>query len=178
MNTWVERYITGCAHCQQSKICTKRKKTPPYRIPGNPSMQPFNVITLDLTTQLPKANGHDTILTVMDQGCSRATIFIPCNTTITGEGVALLYLTHLFPWFRVPSKVISDRDSCFTSHFTQALTTKLSIGQNISTASYPQTNGLTECKNQWVEQYLHLYTSARQNDWDAWLPITTFVHNH
>ena len=34
-----------------------------------------------------------------------------------------------------------------------------------------------ECKNQWVEQYLHLYTLARQDDWDAWLPITTFVHN-
>ena len=28
-----------------------------------------------------------------------------------------------------------------------------------------------------MEQYLHLYTSARQDDWDNWLPITTFVHN-
>ena len=63
------------------------------------------------------------------------------------------------------------------SHFTQALTTKLSIGQNISTAFHPQTDGLTECKNQWVEQYLRLYTSARQDNWDAWLPIATFVHN-
>ena len=59
----------------------------------------------------------------------------------------------------------------------QALTTKLSIGQNISTTFHPQTDGLTECKNQWVEQYLQIYTSARQDDWDAWLPITTFVHN-
>ena len=128
MNAWVERYITGCAHCQQSKIHTTKKKTPPYCIPGDPSMQPFNVITLDLITQLLKANGHNAILTIVDQGCSRATTFIPCNTTITGEGVALLYLKHLFPWFRVPSKVISDRDPCFTSHFAQALTTKLSIG--------------------------------------------------
>ena len=54
---------------------------------------------------------------------------------------------------------------------------KLSIGWNISTAFHPQTDGLTECKNQWVEQYIHLYTSARQDDWEAWLPIMTFVHN-
>ena len=74
--------------------------------------------------------------------------------TIMGEGVALLYLKHLFPWSRVPSKVISDRDPHFTSHFVQALTTKLSIGQNISTTFHPQTDGLTEHKNQWVEQYL------------------------
>ena len=97
--------------------------------------------------------------------------------TITGEGVALLYLKHLFLWFRVPSKVISDQDPRFTSHFAQALTTKLSIGQNISTAFHPQTDGLTECKNQWVEQYICLYTLARQDNWEAWLPIATFVHN-
>ena len=154
MNTWIENYVTRCAHCQQNKICTTKKKTPLYCTLGNPSTHPFNVIALDLITQLPKANRHDAILMVVDQGSSRAAIFIPCNTTITGEGVALLYLKHLFPWFRVLSKVISDRDPNFTSHFTQALTTKLSIGQNISTAFHPQTDGLTECKNQWVEQYL------------------------
>ena len=54
---------------------------------------------------------------------------------------------------------------------------KLSIGRNISTVFHPQTDRLTECKNQWVEQYICLYTSARQDDWEAWLPITTFVHN-
>ena len=161
MNTWVEWYIAGCAHCQQSKIHTTKKKTPLYSIPGDPSMCPFNVIALDLITQLPKANGHDTILTMVDQGCSRATIFLPCHMTITGEGVALLYLKHLFLWFRVPYKVISDRDPCFTSHFAQALTTKLSIGRNISTAFHPQTDRPTEHKNQWVEQYLCLYASAR-----------------
>ena len=73
-------------------------------------MHPFNIITLDLITQLPKANGHNAILTIVDQGCLRVAIFIPCTTTITGEGVALLYIQHLLPWFGVPSKVISDRD--------------------------------------------------------------------
>ena len=28
-----------------------------------------------------------------------------------------------------------------------------------------------------MEQYLCLYTLARQDNWDAWLPIATFVHN-
>ena len=177
MNTWVVNYVARCAHCQQNKICTTKKKTPLYQIPGNPSTHPFNIVALDLITQLPRANGHNAIHTIVDQGSSRAAIFVPCNTMITGEGVALLYLKHLFPWFRVPSKVISDRDPCFTSHFAQVLTTKLSIGWNISTAFHPQTDRLTECKNQWVEQYLRIYTSARQDDWDAWLPITAFVHN-
>ena len=148
---WIENYVTRCAHCQQNKIHTTKKKTPLYHTLSNPSTCPFNIVALDLITQLPKANRHNAILMVVDQGSSRAAIFIPCNTMITGEGVALLYLKHLFPWFRVPFKVISDRDPHFTLHFTQALTTKLSIGQNISTAFHPQTDGLTEHKNQWVE---------------------------
>ena len=63
------------------------------------------------------------------------------------------------------------------SHFACVLTTKLSIGWNISTAFHPQTDGLMEHKNQWVEQYICLYTSARQDDLEARLPIATFVHN-
>ena len=101
INAWVEWYVAGCTQCQQSKICTMRKKTPLFHIPGDPSMCPFNVISLDLITQLPKANSHNAILTIVDQGCSRAATFIPCNMTIMGEGVALLYLKHLFPWFGV-----------------------------------------------------------------------------
>ena len=177
MNMWIEQYIAGCAQCQQNKICTTKKKTPLYHIPGDVLMHPFNTITLDLITQLPKANEHDAILTIVDQGCSRATIFILCQMTITGEGIAMLYLKHLFPWFGVPSRVILDQDPHFMSHFAQALMTKLSIGQNISTAFHPQTDGLTEQKNQWVEQYLHIYMSVRQDDWDTWLPIATFMHN-
>ena len=140
-------------------------------------MCPFNVVALDLITQLPKANGYDAILTIVDEGCSRAAVFLPCHMMITREGVALSYLKHLFLWFRVPSKVISNCDPQFTSHFAQALTMKLSIGRNISTAFHPQTDRLTEQKNQWVEQYIHLYTLVRQDDWEVWLPIATFVHN-
>ena len=108
MTTWVEQYVAGCALCQQNKIHTTKRKTPLFCIPGDPLMHLFNIVALDLITQLPQANGYDTILTIVDQGCSRAAIFLPCHTNITGEGVALLYLKHLFPWFGAPSKVISD----------------------------------------------------------------------
>ena len=74
MNTWIGNYITGCAHCQQNKICITKKKMPLYHIPGDPSTCPFNIIALDLITQLLKANGHNAILTIMDQGSSRAAL--------------------------------------------------------------------------------------------------------
>jgi hypothetical protein len=107
----------------------------------------------------------DAILTIVDHGCSRAAIFIPCTTTITGPGIAQLYLQNVYPWFGLPSRVISDRDPRFTSQFGKALTMKLGINRNISTAFHPQTDGLSERKNQWIEQYLRMVTSASPEDW-------------
>jgi transposase InsO family protein len=132
---------------------------------------------MDLITGLPKSEGHDTILTIVDHGCSRVAIFLPCSTTITGAGIAQLYLEHLFQWLGLPQKIISNRDSHFTSHFMRELTKGLGIDQYLSTAFHPQTDGLSERTNQWVEQYLHLIT-INQNEWSKWLPMATTVHNN
>src|SRR5260221_6160707 len=55
---------------------------------------------------------------------------------------------------------------------------RLGIRQNLSTAFHPQTDWLSERKNQWVEQYLRLVTSSQPEDWSVWLPIATAVHNN
>ena len=47
----------------------------------------------------------------------------------------------------------------------------------MSTAFHPQTDGLTERKNQWVKQFLRTVTMHQQNDWVLWLPLATAMHN-
>jgi hypothetical protein len=99
---------------------------------------------MDLITGLPIQNEKDAILTMVDQGCLRAAVFLPCSTMIMGLGIAQLYQNHIYPWYRLPQKIISDRDPQFTSHFSKALTTRLGLSQNLSTAFHPQTDGLSE----------------------------------
>src|SRR5713226_5997141 len=96
---------------------------------------------------------------------------------ITGPGIAALYLKNVYPWFGLPKKVITDRDPQFTSHFGKGLAIKIGAQQNISTAFHPWTDGLSERKNQWIEQYLHIVTSTAPEDWTSWLSIATAVHN-
>ena len=174
---WITEYIKGCATCQQNKNLTHRIRTPLFRIPSTIDAKPFSHIAMDLITGLPKSNGHDAILTIVDHGCSRGVIFLPCSTTITSTGIAKLYLENVFQWFGLPKKIISDRDPRFTSHFGKAITRALGITQNLSTAFHPQTDGLSERKNQWVEQYLYLICTS-QDDWAKWLPMATAVHNN
>jgi len=151
---WIQEYVKGCAICQQNKNLTHQLKTPLFRIPADPEAKPFSHIAMDLITGLPKSKGYDAILTIVDQGCSRGAIFLPCTITIIGPQTAKLYLNHLYRWFGLPKQIISDRDPRFTSHFGRALTKELGIQQNLSMAFHPQTDGLSERKNQWVEQYL------------------------
>ena len=57
---------------------------------------PFQWVAMDLIIGLPAHNGKDTILTIVDHGCSKAAIFLPCSTTITGPGIAQLYLDNVY----------------------------------------------------------------------------------
>ena len=70
MNDWITDYIKGCAICQQNKNITHRKKTPLYGITVPLDARPFQQIAMDLITGLPLRNGKDTILTIVDHGCS------------------------------------------------------------------------------------------------------------
>ena len=147
-----EQYVKGCAACQANKINTHPLK-------------------------LPKSGKYNTILMIMDHDCSKVAIFIPCQETITAEGVAALYLWHVYPRYGIRAKVITNWDTRFTSKFAKGLCKALQIKQNISMAYHPQTDGQSECMNQFLEMYLRFYCEEKQDDWHQWLPFAEFAHN-
>ena len=174
---FAESYVRGCAICQQNKPRTTHRKAPLQPITTDPHSGPFQLVVMDLITDLPESQGFNAVLTIIDHGCSKATKFIPCNTTITGQEVAALYLQHLVPWFGIPRKIISDRDPRFVSKFTTELCRLLNIQQNVSTAFHPRTDGASERANQWLEQYLRIWTADDQTTWAQFLSLAKFVHN-
>ncbi len=99
---------------------------------------------MDFITKLPLSGKYDTILIIMDHDCSKVAIFIPCQEAISTEEVTGLLLKYLYPWFGVPKKIISDRDTKFTSKYARGFCQALKIHQNISTAYHPRTDGQLE----------------------------------
>ena len=177
LRKFVEDYVKGCAKCQESKVRTTLKRAPLYHFDTPIEQGPFQYVSMDLITDLPQSGRYDAILTIVDQGCSKAAKFIPCNKTIDGEGVATQYFKHLFPIFGIPKRIISDRDPRFTSHFSRAVCKATGIKQNLSTAFHPRTDGQTERMNQWIETYLRSFVNGRQDNWSTLLPIAEFAHN-
>ena len=135
------------------------------------------MVAMNLIMDLPKLNSFNAVLTIINHGCSKAAKFIPCIINITGEGVAALYLQHLVPWFGIPRKIISDHNPQFVSHFTMELCRLLHIQQNMLTAFHPRTNRASKQANQWLEQYLRIWTANDQTTWAQYLSLVEFVHN-
>ncbi len=115
---------------------------------------------MDLITDLPRSDSFDSILMIVNQGCSKAAKFIPCNKMIDSPGMAQEYLKHLVPWFGVPKHIISNHDPQFASNFSKAICKSLGVQQNLSTAFHPRTDGHTEQMNAWIEQYLRPWTTG------------------
>jgi len=133
---------------------------------------------MDLITDLPVADGHDSILVVVDQGLSKGVILTPCSKTLTSEDTARLLLENLYKRFGLPDKIISDRGPQFASKAFKELLKLLGIKSALSTAYHPQTDGTTERVNQEIEAYLSIYCASHPEEWPQALHSLEFTHNN
>src|SRR6201985_2840434 len=177
MHKFIKDYVRGCAICQEKKIITRHNQPQLYPIPPEEDAKPFQTIAMDLIVKLPESRGYDTILTITDHDCTKGVILVPCKETMGAEELAKEYKDRVFPFVVIPSKIISDRDTRFTSHFAKEVCAQLEIKQNISTAYHPQTDGQSEKTNQHVETALRIFCNYRQNDWARHLPIVQYMLN-
>ena len=179
LRKFVSTYVKGCGVCQQNKVITHPNRPPlhPIAPPQNP--EPFKVISVDLIVKLPESQGHDAILTITDQGSTKAVVLIPCSEGMGTEDLARLYKERAFPFIGLPSKLISDRDVRFTSNLFKEICGQLGVQQNMSSAYHPQTDGESERTNQTVETALRIFGNFRQNDWSEWLPLVQYhINSH
>jgi len=137
----------------------------------------WNTFSVDFVVELPESSGHDAVMTVMD-AVSKRVYFIPMHTTVTAEGTARLFLHHVWKLHGLPKCVVSDRGPQFVALFTKELYRLLGIRISSFTAWHPQTDGQTECVNQELNQFLHLFINEWQDNWYDLLPITEFQHNN
>jgi hypothetical protein len=115
---FVTVYVRGCAVCPSTKASTTWPRLPLLPIMSTEQQNPFRTISVNLITNLPISKGFNSILTIVDQGCSKAAIFLPCQKTIDALGVAMLYAQRVFPFFGIPQWIISYRDPQFMAKFT------------------------------------------------------------
>ncbi len=176
MRAMVTSYVTTCASCQRNKVQGKKPigLLQPLEVPA----EPWAEVSMDFITGLPCTQaGYDSILVFCDR-LTKMVHFVPCMKTTDAVGTAKLFLDRVFAAHGLPSSIISDRDTRFTSDFWSALVRMLGVKHKMSTAFHPQTDGQTERVNRVLEEYLRHYVNPHHDDWDEWLPLAEFAYNN
>ena len=171
----VADYVRGCTQCQQNKQRT-HKLYGKLRSLGLPTRR-WAEINIDFIVSLPTTRrGHDAILVVIDRYSKRAH-FIPTKTTASASTTAQLFYENVWKLHGLPLKIISDRDSKFTSDFWRSLMKLLNTSLAMSTPYHPQTDGLVERTNLTLKEMLRAFSDNGGRDWDLYLPAAEFEYN-
>ena len=147
----IKRYVQGCFKCQQSKVQHQRKagELHPLEIPQGP----WQEISIDIIRPLPKSNGMDVIIVIVDQFMKMIRLKA-AMTNVSSEVIATIYSDNIWKLYRIPRKILSDRGPQFTSKFIEEFTKALGTKRQLSTAYHLQTDGQMEMINQEIGMFL------------------------
>jgi hypothetical protein len=155
MKKEISEYIKNCPTCQLNK-----SENIPY--PG--LLQPlpipdmaFQHLTMDFIEGLPKSEGKDTILVVVDK-LTKYSHFISLQHPFTTKTIVQLFMDNVFKLHGLPLVIITDRDRIFRSQLWQELFKSLGVKLKFSSVYHPQIDGQSERVNQCVKNYLRCIT--------------------
>ncbi|XP_052725984.1 uncharacterized protein LOC128194426 [Vigna angularis] len=172
----VARFVASCLTCQRAKAEHQR--------PGNLLQQleipewKWDSISMDFVTHLPRTvRNHDSIWVIVDR-LTKSAHFLAVNLKMSMTNLAKLYIQEIVRLHGVPSSIISDRDTRFTSRFWQSLQGELGSRLQMSSAYHPQTDDQSERTIQTLEDLLRTCVLDHLGAWDEVLPLVEFTYNN
>jgi len=132
---------------------------------------------MDFITNLPNVDGYDAIFTLVCT-LSKNAHFIPCNSTVNSRQLAKLFLGNVYRLHGLPRFLIGDRDTRYTSHFSNNLVFELKTTLCLSTAYHPQSHGNTERYHRTTEQILRTLVHTDHFNWFSSLSLAEFAYKN
>ena len=147
----VKRYVQRCFKCQKNKVQHQRKagELHPLKI----SQGPWQEISIDIIRPLPKSNGMDAIIIIVDR-FTKMIHLKAITMNISSEEIAKIYRDNIWKLHGIPRKILSNSGLQFASKFMEEFTKALGTKRQLSTAYHPQTDGQTERINQEIGTFL------------------------
>jgi hypothetical protein len=106
MSTDIKKFVYSCPICQQ----IKHRRHAPYGVlkPIPIPDKPFEVVTMDLITDLPESKGYNAIYVIVCK-LTKYAFFIPCTTKLSEKESARLFFNTVVCQVGLPIQIISDR---------------------------------------------------------------------
>jgi hypothetical protein len=176
MRADVARVVSQCHSCQTFKS----SNTAPAGLlmPTEVPDAPWETITTDLITDLPRTRAGHTAIVVFVDRLTKMVHIAPTTSQCSAEDFARLFMENVVKLHGLPRKIISDRDPRFTGKFMTTLCELLGTRQAFSTSFHPCTDGQSERTNRTLQEMLRHYVHPRHDDWDQHLAAAEFAINN
>lgn len=134
MKKEVINFVKQCDTCQKCKdeSVAYPGLLQPLKIPE----QAWQCISMDFIEGLPKSQGKDVILVVVDR-FTKYSHFMGLSHPYTAQKVAEIFMEQVYKLHGIPQNIVSDRDKVFLSRFWQHVVKKLKVQLSMSTAYHP-----------------------------------------
>ncbi|KAL8106071.1 hypothetical protein AgCh_029755 [Apium graveolens] len=151
----IAEFVGKCLTCQQVKIDHQRPSGLLQQL--DIPVWKWENITMDFVTHLPRTFRKNDVIWVVVDRLTKSAHFLPISMVV---------------------KIVSDRDTRFTSRFWKGFQQAWGTRLNFSTTYHPQTDGQSERTIQMLEDMLRACALEWTGDWDKYLYLVEFAYNN
>ena len=171
----ITEWVMSCEKCIGELRMNSQLARPPLQNPNENINAPEYAMQIDLVPGLPPSGGYENIVTAMDV-FSRFLFACPTSNQ-DATTIAKVIINMMTKHAYLPTTLISDKATAFTSHVIKEVTGVLGITLKHATTTHAQTIGLLEQSHASFKQSLKIETGERRSLWLKYISIAVLIYN-
>lgn len=178
MRKFIKKYVSSCLGCAHHKVPSGAKEGQLHPIPKIEI--PFHTVHADHLGPFVRSRKKNMYLLVIVDAFTKYVNLTPVRSTKSKASIKVF--RHYFSLFGVPTRLITDRGTSFTSRKFKSFTAALGIKHILNSVATPRANGQVERYNRTILSALGSMTHDQGAEtWDDYIPeiqigINTSVH--
>ena len=171
----VKKWVEGCEECARDKRVPDATITPELLNLPEWDLGPEDAMQIDLLPNLPPSGGYENVLTAID--VFSGYLFAYPLTDASAINVAKAIIDIMTKHAYLPTTLITDKGTAFTSTIFAEVTQILSITLKCATTKHPQTIGKLERTHASLKTNLKMACGEYRRQWHKYLPLAVLNLN-
>ena len=171
----IRAWVMSCEQCLKQSRINPQFFCPHLQNPNEYITAPEDAMKMDLVPGLPPSGGYENIVTAMDVFSSYLIAYPTSNQDAKSFAKVIINIMtkHAF----LPTTLISDKGTAFTSHVIKEVAGVLGITLKHATTRHAQKIGLLERSHASIKQSLNIETGERRSLWHKDISIVVLNYS-